>query len=174
MSFRKKIFSFIVLIAFNASYILPIYAENGAASSQEESFNTGEDTELDQDNNETSISNNLNSIITSDVGDNNKQVQFKNCTKAKIIALNKITAKSKEITLKIGESQYFGNIEIKIHKCLKSLDPYLPNNDILLTVIEQKIDEDQMAIFQGWLISSNISVSTFEHPVYEIFAKDCL
>lgn len=94
---------------------------------------------------------------------------------AKIIALNKITATSKEMILKTGEpSQYFGNIEIKVHKCLKNSDPYAPDNQILLTITESRIDEDQILIFQGWLMSSSMSVSTFEHPVYEVFAKDCL
>ena len=174
MLFRKKIFTLISLIALYIAHTLPVYAENEDTQAQEEPFSTGEEVELNQSNNESSISDNLNSNFTNDAGANNKQVQFKNCNVAKVIALNKITAKSKEISLKIGESQYFGNIEIKIHKCLKSLDQYFPNNNILLTVTEQKIDDDQMVLFQGWLMSSSISVSTFEHPVYEIFAKDCL
>ncbi len=93
---------------------------------------------------------------------------------AKLIALNKITAKSQELTLKIGEAKYFGNVEIKVHKCLKKPDPYKPNNMILLSVTENKIDEDQLLVFQGWMMSSDIPLSTFEHPVYEIFARDCL
>lgn len=100
--------------------------------------------------------------------------QFKSCPKAVIIALNKVTAKSQELTLRVGEPQYFGNIEIKIHQCLKALDPYQPDNQILLTVSENNLDQDATVIFQGWLISSSISASTLEHPVYEIFAKDCL
>lgn len=99
---------------------------------------------------------------------------FESLDSAKIIALNKITAKSKELTLKIGQPQYFGNIEIIVHKCLKKLDPYNPDNDILLTVVERNIDEEASTVFQGWILSSSIAVSTFEHPVYEIFAKNCL
>lgn len=94
--------------------------------------------------------------------------------RAKIIALNKITAKSQEMILNIGEAKYFGNIEIKLQKCLKIPNPYKPDNKILLTITENKTDEDPALIFQGWMMSSNISISTFEHPVYEIFAKDCL
>jgi len=88
--------------------------------------------------------------------------------------LNKITAKSQELVFKLGEAKYFGNIEIKIHKCLKNHNPYSPYSAILLTVVESKTDEDPMAVFQGWLVSSNASISTLEHPIYEIFAKDCL
>lgn len=106
--------------------------------------------------------------------ENDGAVKWQEFNTAKLIALNKITAKSKELILKIGEAKYFGNIEIKVHKCLKSLDLYLPDNKILFTVIENKIDEDPLLVFQGWMMSSNISVSSFEHPIYEIFARDCL
>ncbi|XVN40505.1 MAG: DUF2155 domain-containing protein [Rickettsia endosymbiont of Argas persicus] len=99
--------------------------------------------------------------------------EFKNCDNAKIIALNKITAKSEELAFKIGEEKYFGNIKIKIHKCVKNFDPYNEDNYILMTVTEYKIDEDPKLLFQGWMISSSISLSTFEHPIYEIFAKEC-
>ena len=90
-----------------------------------------------------------------------------------MIAVNKITAQSKEVILKVGEAKYFGNIEIKVHKCYKDLNPYNPDNKILLTIVEEKVDEEPATLFQGWMMSSNISISTFEHPVYEIFAKDC-
>lgn len=92
---------------------------------------------------------------------------------AKIIALNKITANSQEITLKIGKVSYFHNAEIKLNKCWKSSDQYMPNNQILLTVTESKADEDPKSIFHGWLISSQPALASLEHPVYEIMAVEC-
>ncbi|ADE29883.1 DUF2155 domain-containing protein [Rickettsia prowazekii] len=105
--------------------------------------------------------------------DNIYSAEFKNYTNGKIIALNKITATSEEIGLKAGEEKYFGNIKIKLHKCIKNLDPYNQDNYLLMTITEYKIDEDPTLLFQGWMVSSSISLSTFEHPIYEIFAKDC-
>lgn len=98
---------------------------------------------------------------------------LKVCSQAKIIVINKITAQSKEMDLKLGESKYFGNIEVKVYKCYKELNPYAPDNKILLSATEEKVDDEPTLLFQGWMMSSNISISTFEHPVYEIFAKDC-
>ena len=92
---------------------------------------------------------------------------------AKIIALNKITANSEEIILKIGKTSYFHNAEIKLNKCWKSPDQYMPNNQILLDVVENKADEDAKSIFHGWLISSQPALATLEHPVYEIMAVEC-
>ncbi len=92
---------------------------------------------------------------------------------AKIIALNKITANSQEITLKIGKTAYFHNAEIKLNKCWKSPDQYMPNNQISLSVTENKADEDPKSIFHGWLISSQPALASLEHPVYEIMAVEC-
>ena len=92
---------------------------------------------------------------------------------AKIVALNKITAKSKEFSVKIGSTAYFGNIAISVKKCWSNNDPYFPQNKILLSVVESRVDEDPQNIFTGWMISSNIQASAMEHPSYELIAIDC-
>ncbi len=92
---------------------------------------------------------------------------------AKVVVLNKITARSKELSINVGQKAYFGNIEITVHKCFSNGDLYLPSHKILVSVVENKIDEDPQNIFSGWLISSNIPVSTLQNPSYEIIALEC-
>lgn len=116
---------------------------------------------------------NANTSVFSDLNGHDYHYVLKKYNNARIIALNKITAKSNEIVIKVGHNCYFGNIEVKVHKCFKNIDPYSPDSKILLTVTENKADEEPIKIFQGWLYSSSISFSTFEHPIYEIFANDC-
>ena len=149
---------FIVTVCIN----FPIFAENL------ESVTTTEDIE-----NDVFILLDENRPILNPSDNINDGSEFKNYTNGKIIALNKITATSEKINFKVGEEKYFGNIKIKLHKCIKNLDPYNEDNYLLVTITEYKIDEDPNLLFQGWLISSSISLSTFEHPIYEIFAKDC-
>ena len=45
---------------------------------------------------------------------------------------------------------------------------------MLLTIFDNKIDDDNLSVFHGWIVSSNPSISTFEHPVYEVIAVDCI
>ncbi|GAB4166380.1 MAG: hypothetical protein Tsb006_5750 [Rickettsiaceae bacterium] len=92
---------------------------------------------------------------------------------AKLIVLNKITAKSSTHTLKVGEVKFFGNLSIEVHKCMKNTDPLETNNLMLLTVFDKRIDEDDLSVFHGWVMSSNPSLSTLEHPVYEIIPLEC-
>ncbi|MEY3197163.1 MAG: hypothetical protein RLZZ59_531, partial [Pseudomonadota bacterium] len=73
---------------------------------------------------------------------------------AEIVALNKVTSKSKKISIKIGHSAFFGNIEISVKKCWSNGDLYKPLNYIAIEVIENKIDEDAQKIFSGWVISN--------------------
>lgn len=163
-SFIKNIL--VYLISLTCFFISTVQAEEGVWQGVEENFETSDDGELQEQELP---------IIKSLPGDSNNstQAELKNCRQGKIIALNKITATSKELVLKTGESEYFGNIKITLHKCAKNVNPYVEDNYILLTVTEHKIDEDPILLFQGWLISSSISLSTFEHPIYEIFAKEC-
>lgn len=92
---------------------------------------------------------------------------------AKLVAINKITARSKQLSIKVGQSAYFGNIEIFVEKCWNNGDVYSPSSKILVKILESKIDEDSKNIFHGWLISSNIPVSGLQDPSYELIAVDC-
>ena len=92
---------------------------------------------------------------------------------AKIVALNKITAKSQEFAVKVGETVYFGNIAISVQKCWSNNDPYSLQNKILLKIVENRIDDDPQKLFTGWMISSNMQASVMEHPSYEVIAISC-
>ena len=100
--------------------------------------------------------------------------QLKSMSRAKIIVLNKITAKSEEAILKIGELKFFGNLSVEVHKCLQNVDPYTPNSLMLLTIYDNKVEEDRLTVFHGWIVSSNPSLSTLEHPVYEVISRECV
>ena len=40
--------------------------------------------------------------------------------------------------------------------------------------INDKISNENLKkVFQGWMISSSPSVTPFEHPIYDIWVKDC-
>ncbi|WPY01172.1 DUF2155 domain-containing protein [Candidatus Trichorickettsia mobilis] len=169
----------LLLVITCSSFITDVYAVIDEASNMEELFTTDEEVNIEDKTQlpltePSSVDIPVDDKLKSDAISSNNEMILKNYDKAKVIALNKITAKSKEMTLAIEEVQYFGNIEIKIHRCVKNLDPYAPDDKVLLTIMENKTEEDPIMVFQGWMISSNIGISTLEHPVYEVFIKECL
>ena len=93
---------------------------------------------------------------------------------AKIILLNKITAKYKEIILAHESIEFFANLSVKLHICLQNKSLYKNDNLMLITVYDNKIDDDRLLIFHGWVSSSNPSLSPIEHPVYEVMPQECI
>jgi hypothetical protein len=99
---------------------------------------------------------------------------FVSTESAEIIILNKITAKSFAQILKIGEIKFFGNLSIEVNRCIKNDDQFNFNSLMLITILDNRIDDDDFLAFHGWIIPSNPSLATFEHPVYEIIPVKCL
>lgn len=91
---------------------------------------------------------------------------------ATIQALNKITAKTSLLTVKIGDTINFGQISILAHKCWKAPLDEKPESKLLLEVIENK-ENLETRIFYGWIFASSPSISGLEHPIYDLTALDC-
>ncbi|MCP5375157.1 MAG: DUF2155 domain-containing protein [Rickettsiaceae bacterium] len=94
--------------------------------------------------------------------------------KANIIVLNKITAKSELVKFELNKIESFGNLSVEVHKCAKNNNPLRPANLILITVFDNKPDGNKSLVFDGWMDSSNLAISTLEHPVYEIMPRNCV
>ncbi len=91
---------------------------------------------------------------------------------ANIIILNKITAKSVKKKVLVGDILEHGKISITVNKCIKNHDPYNLDNLILLNIVDVS-NKKQRQLFDGWISSSNQSISTLEHSVYEVIAVSC-
>jgi hypothetical protein len=104
---------------------------------------------------------------------------------AVIRALNKVTATSSVLEVKIGEKVNFGRAIILAHKCWEAPLEQKPESKILLEIFERgNIDnsEDQSGeikkseekrIFYGWMFASSPSISSLEHPIYDFTALGC-
>jgi len=91
-----------------------------------------------------------------------------------ITALDKITAKTSEIRMAVGEKRFFGPLEIKALKCQFSEDSGI--NDIVayLQVKDLSIkDNDQVFLFNGWTFASSPTLQSIDHPVYDLWVIDC-
>jgi hypothetical protein len=92
-------------------------------------------------------------------------------------ALNKTTAKTSILTLKVGEKTSFGSLKIIAHKCWQSPLEQKPENKILLEISEFRNESEEKTqekrIFYGWMFSSSPSISSLEHPIYDITALNC-
>ena len=88
--------------------------------------------------------------------------------------LNKITAKTSEFEVKIGQEVEFGRLTIKAYSCWKSPPDQRPESKILLEIYETDADNVKNRIFYGWMFASSPSTSGLEHPIYDITALNCI
>tara|TARA_B110000971_G_C19891710_1_gene445633 strand:+ start:353 stop:865 length:513 start_codon:yes stop_codon:yes gene_type:complete len=94
--------------------------------------------------------------------------------KVNIVALDKITAKTSDINLLLGETKKFGLIEIKAIKCgnvesqsEKGQAAYIQVKDLSENV------NNQVFVFNGWTFSSSTTLNPLDHPVYDFWLIGC-
>lgn len=92
---------------------------------------------------------------------------------ATLRGLNKTTAKTSTLEMKIEDKIHFGQISIIAHKCWQSPLDQKPESKILIEVLERKNNESEQRIFYGWIFASSPSISGLEHPIYDLTAIGC-
>ncbi len=108
----------------------------------------------------------------------NNSFQSENVDKDKVyinlIALDKITAKTSEIRLAVGDKKFFGSLEIKALKCQLSELGVSPDAIAYLQVKDLSIkDNNQVFLFNGWTFASSPTLKSIDHPIYDLWIHGC-
>tara|TARA_Y100000590_G_scaffold470229_1_gene662922 strand:- start:412 stop:918 length:507 start_codon:yes stop_codon:yes gene_type:complete len=92
----------------------------------------------------------------------------------KLRALDKITAKTSDINILLGNKKRFGYLEILPKKCSK---PTGVNNKGVAAYIQvrdlSEKKSDKVFVFNGWTFSSSTTLRTFDHPIYDLWLTGC-
>ena len=124
--------------------------------------------------------NNENENLTEDTNNNfkikhkNKKQNLNDNIIVNIMGLDKITAKTTRINLKLGEKKKFGLLEIKAIQCgsFKSTNEKGEAAYLQIKDLSEKKDE-KIFVFNGWTFSSSPSLRPVDHPVYDIWLISC-
>ena len=91
-----------------------------------------------------------------------------------LIILDKVSSKTSNIEMKIGEELIFQNLLINVLKCQNSKFDDDPEITAYMQVTDLKsTNNDKVYIFNGWTFASSPSIRPFDHPVYDIWLKKC-
>ena len=91
-----------------------------------------------------------------------------------IKALDKITAKTSTLSIKLGEEKYFGNLKIKPLKCKASDIDQPPDTVAYLQVIDiSDKKNDQVFVFNGWTFASSPTLRSLDHAIYDLWLLGC-
>tara|TARA_B100000029_G_C17400521_1_gene896888 strand:+ start:378 stop:872 length:495 start_codon:yes stop_codon:yes gene_type:complete len=97
-----------------------------------------------------------------------------NQTVVKIRALDKITAKTSDIDIVLGEKKKFGYLEILPKNCKKADDESGTEVLAYLQVKDLSDKKDkQVFVFNGWTFSESPTLKPFDHPVYDLWLTGC-
>ena len=87
--------------------------------------------------------------------------------------LDKITAKVKSLEVDVNDKVIFESLNIEIYACHTNPPEEIPEDFVLLKIYDILDKERPKKIYQGWMISSSPSVTPFEHPIYDLWVKEC-
>ena len=84
--------------------------------------------------------------------------------------LNKITANVEQIEIKLKENFEYDYLEIYAIDCYLSDKYEKTEKAVYLNIYNREINEK---IFNGWMLKTLPSISSLEHPIYDIWIEDC-
>jgi len=160
---KKNILTILCLILFNTN----ILADDKISSSPLINLSKLKPSfeEVDNTNDE---------LINSELIKKKKIIEKKNISGARLIGLDKITAKTSEININLGEIKKFGPLEIKVLKC-GNVKSDSKNNSVAYIQVKDlsKNENEKVFIFNGWTFASDPTVAPFDHAIYDLQLVNC-
>lgn len=88
--------------------------------------------------------------------------------------LDKVTGRVSTLEAPIEQTVRFGTLDIMVRSCRKRPPEETPESAAFLEVTEIKRGETPRRVFVGWMFASSPAISAIEHPVYDVWVKDCV
>ncbi|MBL8664265.1 MAG: DUF2155 domain-containing protein [Candidatus Odyssella sp.] len=88
--------------------------------------------------------------------------------------LDKVTARISTLEANVGQTVTFGSLSITVRRCQRSRpDQKLERAAFLEIDNADPATKQKKRVFNGWMFMSNPAISALEHPVYDVWVKDC-
>lgn len=89
--------------------------------------------------------------------------------------LNKRNNVSEEISLKPGEAREIGPVIIRVSACERTAPWELPQETgaFVQVDIRERGAAQHARVFSGWMFRESPSLNVVEHPIYDVWVKDC-
>ena len=92
--------------------------------------------------------------------------------------LDKVTARTRDFEVEIGETAQFGALSITAQYCRKRPPEETPEIYAFFEVVDRRtdgfgVDAEGETIFSGWMFASRPAQNPLEHAVYDFWVIDC-
>ncbi|WP_429931879.1 DUF2155 domain-containing protein [Agrobacterium vitis] len=87
--------------------------------------------------------------------------------------LDKITGRITEFDVYINETVQFGALQVTPKACYSRDETEAQHVDAFVQVEEITLDRRIRQIFSGWMFADSPALNAIEHPIYDVWLKDC-
>lgn len=87
--------------------------------------------------------------------------------------LDKITGRITSFDVYVNETVQFGALRVTPRACYTRTQDEAPKTDTFVEVDEITLDRQIRRIFTGWMFADSPGLNAVEHPVYDVWLKDC-
>ncbi|WP_429911628.1 DUF2155 domain-containing protein [Glycocaulis sp.] len=99
-------------------------------------------------------------------------------TIAVLRGLDKVTARTRDFEVNVGDSYTFGALDITVRYCRRRPPEEPPEVFVFLEINDQRTDgfgigAEGERLFSGWMFASNPALNALDHPVYDVWVIDC-
>jgi hypothetical protein len=88
--------------------------------------------------------------------------------------LDKVTARTITFQVGVGETVKFGALVITVQACDRTPPTEPPESTVFLDIYDAREGEAPVDLFHGWMFASSPALNALEHPVYDVWALECL
>lgn len=89
--------------------------------------------------------------------------------------LNKRNNVTEEFELKPGENREIGPVIIRVSACERTAPWEMPQETgaFVQVDIRERGQQQHRRVFSGWMFRESPSLNVVEHPIYDVWVKDC-
>ncbi|MBL0849220.1 MAG: DUF2155 domain-containing protein [Candidatus Liberibacter ctenarytainae] len=92
---------------------------------------------------------------------------------AEFTGLDKITGRILTFDVKINQSIQFGSLRIVPKVCYSRDDRDVQRVDAFTEISETTLDHVVRIIFSGWMFNDSPAMNAVDHPIYDVWLKQC-
>ncbi|MFC5443472.1 DUF2155 domain-containing protein [Rhizobium halophytocola] len=87
--------------------------------------------------------------------------------------IDKITGRITTFDVYVGETVQFGALQVTPKVCYSRDDSETQQIDGFVEVDEITLDRKIRRIFSGWMFAASPGLNAVEHPIYDVWLKNC-
>lgn len=88
-------------------------------------------------------------------------------------ALDKVTARIKELEVPLNETVEFGALKVTPRVCYTRPPTERPKTTTFVQIDETELDGSEKRIFSGWMFAESPGLNAVEHPVFDVWLTGC-